>query len=143
MPCYSTTYSKDCLAVAPHTPGGADWKPRAQAYSVTRLDFLANLDGVYVGDRAQGTATEGKRWVPAADNTRWLPFAEELPANSSDIWGLYTGNWGAFDVNDGGNSAISIVCLYDNQTTTGAPWYVFKHTLVSNILWYENTVYPR
>lgn len=34
-----------------------------QVYSATNLGFLENLDGLYVADRTQGTATEGRRWV--------------------------------------------------------------------------------
>jgi hypothetical protein len=78
-------------------------------YSLSRFDFLANIDGLYIGDRTAGTASAGRRWVPSAHNMRYLPRAENITVTGTDLWGLYTGGWG--DPNLQLESGTKLTCL--------------------------------
>ena len=95
-----------------------------QVYSATSLGFLENLDGLYVADRTQGTATAGRRWVPTAQNVRYLPPADDITDDFPDKWALYPGSWGAGDVFL--DDQRRLICFEDNFTATGASLSGFR-----------------
>ncbi|KAK9811226.1 hypothetical protein WJX72_000256 [[Myrmecia] bisecta] len=85
-------------------------------YSLKRLNFLANLDGIYIGDR---TLVDPKRtFVPTPNNIVELPDIENITTATAaqDGWAFYTGNWGMIPLPP---QETTITCLSNNQTVAG------------------------
>ncbi|KAK9829158.1 hypothetical protein WJX72_004238 [[Myrmecia] bisecta] len=85
-------------------------------YSLKRLNFLANLDGIYIGDRT--LVNPNLTFVPTPDNIVELPDIENITADNAaqDGWAFYTGNWGKIPLPP---QETTITCLNDNQTAAG------------------------
>ncbi|KAG2485322.1 hypothetical protein HYH03_015904 [Edaphochlamys debaryana] len=102
-------------------------------YQKVKVDFILNMDGVYIGDRY----AKGAVFYPDENNTLFLPFLSEM--NNSQLtgefaWASFPGVWGATL----SGTSRTITCLGDNITkevpcTTQNPAYYMLDLIVKPI----------
>ena len=84
--------------------------PDAIATIVNALLDREGREGIFIADRTAGTATQGRRWVPAASNLRQLPQLADVGAGGVDAWAAFPGNWG---IDDLVSPRFALTCLFD------------------------------